>query len=294
MSRIATPLVIGLLLIASDRQAASAQHDDHEPRTPPPAGAASTPPSEEPDHSAHGEPARELPPFIAPVTDADRNAAFPDVEGHTVHDETVHHFVLLDQLEWQSVEGGSLNVDSKAWVGGDRDRLWFRFEGEAADGETGHAEAHVLFGRHASRWWDVVGGVRQDVGAGPSRTWLAFGVQGLAPYWFDVEATAYIGESGRSHLRIETEYELLLTNRLIVQPLVEVEIYGKSDPEREIGAGLSSAEAGLRLRYEVRREFAPYLGITWKRTFFGTADSARASGEGTRTASFTTGVRVWF
>lgn len=251
------------------------------------------------DHSAHRKPAeqRQYPPGIPPVTDEDRAAAFPKLEedGHTVHDNAIHYYGLFDQLEWQ-VGGGSTagNWDSRGWVGGDITRLWFRTEGGAEGGDLEEAQAHVLYGRAIHPWWDLVAGVRQDFRPGPARTWLAVGVQGLAPYWFEVEATAYICESGRTHFRFETEYELLLTNRLILQPLVELEIYGKSDPERGIGSGLSSGEAGLRVRYEIRREFAPYVGVTWNRKFFGTADFARATGEDTGGARFATGVRVWF
>ena len=129
---------------------------------------------------------------------------------------------------------------------------------------------------------------------GPAQTWAAVGVQGLAPYWFNVEATAYVGAAGRTHFRFETEYELLLTNRLILQPLVEVEVYGKSDPERGIGTGLSTADAGLRLRYEVRREFAPYVGLVWSRQFFGTADLAEATGGRSGGARLAVGIRLWF
>jgi copper resistance protein B len=120
------------------------------------------------------------------------------------------------------------------------------------------------------------------------------GIQGLAPYWFEVEATAYLSASGHTHFRFETEYELLLTNRLVLQPLVEAEIYGKADPERGIGAGLSSVDAGLRLRYEIRRELAPYVGVTWHRKFFGTADLAETAGEETGGARLTLGARIWF
>ena len=181
---------------------------------------------------------RSFPPFIPRLTDEDRKAAFPDVDGHAVHDSAVHSFVLLDQLEWQAADGGSgLNLDSQGWIGRDRDRLWLRAEGESERGRVGEAQAHVLYGRQFSRWWDVVAGIRQDFRPGPAQTWAAIGVQGLAPYWFEVEATAYVGASGRTHARFEVEYELLLTNRLILQPLVEAEIVGKSDPERGVGAG---------------------------------------------------------
>lgn len=251
------------------------------------------------DHSAHRKPAdpKQYPPGIPPVTDEDRAAAFPklDADGHTVHDEAIHYYVLFDQLEWQVGDGiRAGNWDNRGWIGKDVNRFWFRTEGEAEDGALGEAQAHALYGRAIHRWWDLVVGVRQDFRPGPQRTWAAVGIQGLAPYWFEVEATAYIGEAGRTHVRVETEYELLLTNRLILQPLVELEIYGKSDPERGIGAGLSSGEAGLRVRYEFRREFAPYIGVTWNRKFFGTADAARAAGEDTGVARFATGIRVWF
>ena len=140
--------------------------------------------------------------------------------------------------------GGGVTWDSKGWVGYDRGRLWFRSEGETVAGRLESAEAHVLYGRPISRWWDVVVGVRQDVRPGPSETWAAVGIQGLAPYWFEVETTAYVGSSGRTLVRLEGEYELLFTNRWILQSLGEIELHGKSDPERATGAGLSTAEVG--------------------------------------------------
>jgi copper resistance protein B len=258
------------------------------------------------DHSAHDPPAGEhpvhdeadgssmLPPHIPPLTDADRAAAFPDVDGHAVHDRAINYFVLFDQLEWQGTRTASgVNVESKGWIGRDRDRFWFRVEGEGEDRRVDTAHAHVLYGRAIAPWWDVVAGIRQDVRPGSPQTWAAVGIQGLAPYWFDIEATAYVGASGRTHFRFETEYELLFTNRLILQPLVEAEIYGRADPERGIGRGLSTAEWGGRLRYEWRREFAPYVGVVWHRKFFGTADQARAAGDSTGGARLALGLRFW-
>ncbi len=254
-------------------------------------------PSEE-DRAAQQQQAqpKEYPAGIPPITDQDRAAAFPKLDGqHAVHDDVTHYYVLFDQLEWQAGDGLSgANWDTNGWIGKDINRLWFRTEGDSEDGELGDAQAHVLYGRAIHPWWDVVAGVRQDFGPGPARTWAAVGIQGLAPYWFEVQATAYVGQSGRTHFRFETEYELLLTNRLILQPQVELEVYGKADPERHIGAGLSSLDTGLRLRYEFRREFGPYVGITWNRKFFGTADLARAAGDGSSAARFVTGVRLWF
>jgi copper resistance protein B len=211
-----------------------------------------------------------------------------------VHDKALHYFVLFDQLEWQGAGEGGLNIENRTWIGGDINRLWLRAEGESENRRVENAFVHALWGRSVSRWWDVVAGVRQDFRPGDPRTWAAFGVQGLAPQWFEIEATGYIGAGGRTHVRFEAEYELLLTNRLVLQPLVEVEIYGKSDPERGIGAGLSTLESGLRLRYEFRRELAPYVGLTWSRKFFGTADFARAEREDVGGARLAFGLRAWF
>ncbi|HEU4891623.1 MAG TPA: copper resistance protein B [Vicinamibacterales bacterium] len=268
-----------------------------------PAPAQPTPPQHEhgrqqaPGDQAKPTAPKDSPAGIPPISDEDRAAAFPQLDGHghSVHDRALHSYVLFDQLELQPGKGGATGSwDTRGWFGGDVNRFWFRTEGDAGSGGASEAQAHALVGRAIHRWWDVVAGVRQDFRPGPARTWAAIGIQGLAPYWFEVEATAYLGVSGRTHFRFETEYELLLTNRLVLQPLVELEIYGKDDPERHIAAGLSSAETGLRVRYEIRREFAPYVGVTWHRKLFGTADLAKAAGEDTGGARFATGVRVWF
>jgi copper resistance protein B len=241
------------------------------------------------------EPPRGLPGFIPPLTEEDRAAAFPDVEAHAVHDRGVHSFVLFDQLEWQAAAAGSgFNLDGKGWIGGDRSRVWVRAEGERAGGRTAEAQAHVLYARQFSRWWDIVGGIRQDFRPGPAQTWAAVGIQGLAPHWFDVEATAYLGASGRTHARFEVEYELLLTNHVILQPLVEAEVFGKSDPERGVGAGLSTTDVGLRLRYAFRPDIAPYAGVVWRNEWGKTADFSRADGEETGGARLVAGVRLWF
>ena len=126
------------------------------------------------------------------------------------------------------------------------------------------------------------------------RTWAAFGVQGMALYNFEAEATAFIGEGGQSAARLEGDYDILLTNRLILQPTAEVNFYGKNDPARGVGSGLSDTELGVRLRYEIRREFAPYIGVTWNRVYGNTADYAREEGEDRSEARLVLGVRMWF
>jgi copper resistance protein B len=232
---------------------------------------------------------------IPPLTDEDRAAAFPDLGGHSSHDRQIFSYVLFDKLEWQRANGKSTVLwDTMGWIGEDVNRLWFRTEGKTDDQKVHEAEAHLLYGRPFSRWWDFVAGVRQDFRPSPSRTWAAVGIQGLAPYFFEFEATGYVGASWRTQARFEAEYEMLITNRLILQPHGEINLSGKSDPERGIGSGLTSSEVGLRLRYEFRREFAPYVGVVWNRKFGGTADFAREEGEPTRATGFIAGIRVWF
>ena len=162
------------------------------------------------------------------------------------------------------------------------------------DGVTAHGDVELLWGRPRGPWWDVVAGIRHDIGDGPARYWLALGVQGMAPYKFEVEATAYLGPSGRTALRAEAEYDVLLTNRLVLQPSLEVELHGRDDPERGIGSGLSEGELGLRFRYEARREFAPYAGYVWSRKFGRTADFARTGGEHVADRMWVAGIRFWF
>jgi copper resistance protein B len=298
MSRATTTraLAIAGALLLSVASLAFAQADPHAGHQQPKAEAPSKPTAGGHEHHADGpEQKGELPPFIPRLTDEDRKAAFPKVEGHAVHDKSINYFVLFDQLEWQAGSGANgLSVDTRGWVGRDRDRLWFRAEGDGAGGDVEEASAHILYGRQISRWWDLVGGIRQDFRPGSPQTWAAFGIQGLAPYWFEIEATGYVGASGRTHARFEVEYELLLTNRLIAQPLFEAEIVGKSDPERGVGSGLSTTDMGIRLRYEIRRELAPYLGVTWRNSWGKTADFARAAGEDSGGARFVTGLRLWF
>jgi copper resistance protein B len=268
--------VLAASLLSPDSAPAQHQHQ-HEP--PPPAQK----PVEQPKEA------------LPPITEADRAAAFPQhMEGHTVHDQKWMYHVLFDQLEWQGTNAGGMKLENTTWIGGDIDRVWLRFDAESDDGRLENASAHALWGRSFSRWWDVVAGIRQDVRPGDPQTWGAFGIQGLAPYWFEVEATGYVGADFRTQLQLDVEYDLLLTNRLILQPLFETTINGKADPARGLGAGLSSIESGLRLRYEIRRELAPYVGVTWHRSFFGTADLARAEGKDVGGARLAVGLRTWF
>jgi copper resistance protein B len=252
------------------------------------------------DHAAMGhgleqhDPAKPREP-IPPLTDADRVAAFPEVAGHAVHDESIHSFAQVNRLEsWRADGSGALSWEGQGWVGRDLTRLWWRSEGERMGDETEAADLELLYGRVVGRWWDLVAGGRQDFDPGDAQTWAAIGLIGLAPYKFELEVTAYLGESGQTAARIEVEYELLLTNRLILQPLLEVNLYGKDDPERGFGSGLSSAEVGARLRYEFTRKFAPYLGVVYECAFGETADLLLTAGEDRSDTRAVAGLRFWF
>jgi copper resistance protein B len=232
-------------------------------------------------------------------SDAERAAAFPDLGGMSaaamMPENPFNTFVLFDQLEGQNADAGDvLDWNMRAWLGRNVDKLWVRSEGSRAAGRTERAELELLWGRSVARWWDLVAGLREDLRAGPHEQWAAIGVQGVAPYRFKLEATAYRGDGGRAAARLEAEYELLVTNRWILEPRLELDAYSREDPSRGIGAGLASVDAGLRLRYEIRRELAPYVGIVRGRTFGGTADLARMAGTETGDTRLVAGVRFWF
>ena len=231
---------------------------------------------------------------IPALTDADRAAVYNAPGGHQVHDSGVNSMLLINQLEWQGGDGNAQSWDIKGWVGGDIDRLWLRSEGERSAGRTESAEAQALWGHAIGPWWDVVGGVRQDFKPGDSQTWAAFGVQGMALYNFEAEATLFVGESGHTAARLEGDYDILLTNRLILQPTAELNFYAQNDPQRGVGSGLAESELGLRLRYEIRREFAPYVGVSWNRAYGQTAQYARDEDEDINQLRWVVGVRLWF
>lgn len=203
--------------------------------------------------------------------------------------------LLVDRFENVSTRDNTVTeYELQAWYGRLYDRAVLKAEGEVDGGKLHDARTELLWGHAVGAYWDTQLGVRHDSGVKPDRNWLAFGIQGLAPYWFEIDATVYVGEQGRTALRFAGEYELLLTQRLILQPRLEANFYGKSDDARERGSGLSDAVAGVRLRYEIRREVAPYVGVEWAGKYGGTADHARAAGERTRESRLVAGLRFWF
>ena len=203
--------------------------------------------------------------------------------------------VIVDELEYRDADDGSLLAwNAQGWFGQDLHKLWIKTEGERTGGSTEDAELQFLYSKSIARYWDFQVGVRQDFKPSPNRTWAAIGFQGLAPYFFEIDTALFIGDSGRTALRLEAEYELLFTQRLILTPDIKVNIYGKKDAEIGIGSGVSDLEAGLRLRYEIRREFAPYIGVNWLKLFGGTADFAAGAGQGSSDFQLMIGLRAWF
>lgn len=220
--------------------------------------------------------------------------SFRNLPGNEMHDEMPFGRVLLDKFEYAKGDGEhGQNLDAEAWYGNDYNKAWFKAEGERRGGHLQSMRTEALWDRTFATFWSTQLGVRHDTGGGDSRNWLAFGVRGLAPYWFDTEATAY-WSGGRLGARFNVRYELLFTQQLILEPEIEANLYSKSDPARGLGSGLSDLELGLRLRYEIRRQFAPYVGVTWARNFGDTADFARARGERNKSTQFVAGVRMWF
>lgn len=191
----------------------------------------------------------------------------------------------------------SYRWDGEGWFGGDINRLVVRSEGEgegAFRGRVETAEVQALYSRSVDPYWNLQAGLRQDLGTGARRTYAVVGVEGLAPYWFDVEGALFLSDRGELLGRVEGWYDQRVTQRLILQPRVEFNLAAQDMPGRRIGAGLSTAEAGLRLRYEFAREFAPYVGVNWERRTGATARYARGRGEDAGGAALVLGVRAWF
>lgn len=202
---------------------------------------------------------------------------------------------IAERLELSTGDEASYLWDLQGWYGGDINRFWWKAEGEGVfDGDLESAELQALYSRAFTPYFDFQAGVRQDIGGESDRTHLVVGVQGLAPYFFEVDAAAFLSTEGELTARLEAEFDLRLTQRLILQPRAEAEFSAQDIPELGIGSGLSSLEAGLRLRYEIRREFAPYIGVEWETAVGSARDFARARGEDPDASRLVIGLRTWF
>jgi copper resistance protein B len=224
--------------------------------------------------------------------------ALPGERQLVLADEHAFWSVLFNRFEYadglSKGLGNAKQYDMQGWYGKDYNRLVVKLEGEIVDNKLEGSESQILWGHAFTKFWDTQLGVRFDTFEGPSKEWLVFGVQGLAPYWFEVNTSLSVGAEGRTAFDLEAEYELLITQRLILQPRVVLSAYGKDDPENGVGKGLSSVTTGLRLRYEFSREFAPYLGIEWTGKYGNTADFTKLEGGSTKQTQWVAGIRFLF
>jgi copper resistance protein B len=211
---------------------------------------------------------------------------------------------LADEHKFWAIQGDRVEYDSdndtgvfdvRGWYGSTYDRLYVKFEGDVASGRLEESQADILWSHAYSAYFDTQLGIRLDqYDEGVDRQWLAIGLQGLAPYWFELDMTAYIGESGRTALSLEAEYEILLSQQWVLQPRAEVSLYGQDDIENGLGDGFSDVAFGLRVRYEMTRQFAPYVGVEWTSKLGQTADIARAANESVRDTRYVAGIKFWF
>lgn len=206
--------------------------------------------------------------------------------------------LMIDRLETFHTPsaGNGQSWQASGWYGSQFNRIGFKTEGEREDNQTANADVE-LFASHAiAPFWDARLGLRHDVDTSdkPARDWAAIGINGIAPYWFELDASLYLGNDARSGLKLEASYELRITQRLIMQPSVEASAWGKEDETRGLGKGLASIDAGLRLRYEIKRQFAPYLGVSRGWLFDDTKAMAAARGENSSGTRWLAGIRFWF
>ncbi len=217
-----------------------------------------------------------------------------------VMDNKVYSLVLFDLLEYQQTGAENpVTWDMLWWIGGDFTRLWIKSEGaHSTTVGSGDIEVQALFSRLFAPFWEWQAGLRFDIryGAGTARTRVlaVVGLEGLAPYWFEMEPAVFVSQDGDISARVTTTYDMFVTQRLIAQPRIEVNAAVQEVPEFGVGSGLNDVDLGFRLRYEIRREYAPYLGVSWLRRFAGTADLARLSGEAVSDLAAVGGLRVWF
>ncbi|WP_225769639.1 copper resistance protein B [Inquilinus sp. Marseille-Q2685] len=211
-------------------------------------------------------------------------------------EHSIFTWFQADQFEYRLNDGqDSFNWEAQGWVGSDDEKAWLKTEGAVPlDGPVEEAEVQLLYSRRISDFFDAQAGIRYDIRPEPERGFAVLGIQGLAPYFFEVGAAAFVSNEGEVSARFEAEYDLLVTQRLILQPAAEINVAIQEVEERGVGSGINDIELGLRLRYEFAREFAPYIGVNWERKLGRTADLARDEGEDVSDVSFVGGIRFWF
>jgi copper resistance protein B len=256
------------------------------------------------DHSSHAEPATpvvdhaaHVHPTSAPST-ANSEATISSSAAHAHlmadHGGSLNYLVLGERLEQSNAD--SRLWELQGWLGYDYRKLWLKTEGEydTDAGRTGHSEVQLLYSHAVAPYWDLQAGLRRDDVGSEARTYGVIGLMGLAPYWFEVDAAAFVSEQGDVSARLEAEYELRFTQKLFLQPRVELAYSFADDPQMRVGEGVSEASVGLRLRYEWRRELAPYVGVEWARAYGNTATMLRAAGEAREDTRVVAGLRFWY
>jgi len=305
-------LALALILAARVSLAAEDPHAHHKTPAAKPAAeadahgnhAAPEKPSYDP-HAGHASAAKAVTPAQAPPPPDDHAAdRIFGAEAMVASREMLHHEhgapvfskVMIDTLEYMALRGkDGMRWQGEAWFGGDINRAIVKTEGEGeTSGPAHHAEVQALYSRAIGPYFDLQAGLRHDIKPSPSRTYAVLGLEGLAPYWFEVGAAAFVSDKGDLLARAEASYEQLITQRVILEPRAELNFSAQTMPAQRIGRGLSDIELGLRLRYEIRREFAPYVGITYSRKVGASADLARAAGEDAGETGLAVGIRAWF
>ncbi len=223
-------------------------------------------------------------------------ASLPGLEPPVMDNQVFAH-VLFDQFEGRTNgPDNQLRWDGEGWIGTDMNRLWLKSEGFVGQNTVSDGDHEALYDRPIlhMRYFDAQAGIRADLDSDPSRAWAALGIEGLAPYYFQFAPTLYIRNGGHIAGRVTGSYDLLITDRWIVQPEAELNFYSKDDPARKTGSGFSELDAGVRLRYELRRKFAPYIGFAYNGKYGNTASYAHRAGEATSDPRFVFGLRLWY
>ena len=230
-----------------------------------------------------------------PVSDGSMSTDVPFLyEKPKMEDDPIITKFNLEQLEVHDADGSNpVTWEAEAWVGKDINKLWFKTEGERTNGETEEFELQALYSRSIDPYWNFQVGLRKDFKP-ESRNWGVVGFKGLAPYYIETDVALFVGESGQSALRVQGEYELMLSQKTALSPEIEVNFHGKNDEAVGVGSGLSDISLGLRLRHEIKREFAPYIGVEWTKTFGDTAGFARDEGEEVSDTQLVLGIKAWF
>lgn len=231
----------------------------------------------------------------APETPVDASTP-PSSWPEPVKDNRPLSYITFDQLEGRTNgPNTSFRWDGEGWIGTDFNKLWIKSEAIVTNGVTSDGDQEILYDRPIPhmRYFDWQAGARVDLDSGPTRAWVALGLQGLAPYWFNFAPTIYLRDGGRIAGRLDGYYDLYLTQRLLLQPQVEINFYSQADPARRIGTGLSDIDGGVRLGYQFSRKFAPYVGYVYSGAFGQTATFSRKAGERTSASQLVFGIWVW-